>query len=105
MVEQLGALIADMSTGLAELRNARPRRFDPDIIAVFPDEFDRTVAKLEKHVHAGMGCERLRSSTTRLLCTKFKGSNLGGSCEADYALFVQHDFAGGARVLHKRSNT
>jgi hypothetical protein len=54
VVEQLGALIANMSTGLAELRNVRPRRFDPDIIAVFPDEFDRTVAKLEKHVHAGI---------------------------------------------------
>jgi len=59
VVEQLGALIADMSTGLAELRNARPRRFDPDIIAVFPDEFDRTVAKLEKHVHAGYGVREI----------------------------------------------
>jgi hypothetical protein len=54
VVEQLGALIANMSTGLAELRNARPRRFDPDSIAIFPDEFDRTVAKLEKHVHTGI---------------------------------------------------
>ncbi len=54
VVEQLGELIDNMSTGLEELRKARPRRFDPDIIAVFPDEFDRAVAKLEKHVHGGI---------------------------------------------------
>jgi hypothetical protein len=54
VVEQLGELIGNMSTGLLELRKARPRRFDADSIAVFPDEFDRTVAKLEKHVHGGI---------------------------------------------------
>ena len=54
VVEQLGELIGNMSTGLMELRKARPRRFDADSIAVFPDEFDRTVAKLEKHVHGGI---------------------------------------------------
>ena len=49
-VEQLGVLIGHMSAGLGELRAARPRTFNPDVIAVFPDEFDRTVARLEKEV-------------------------------------------------------
>jgi hypothetical protein len=53
-VEQLGELIGSMSAGLAELRGARPRTFDPDVIAVFPDEFDRAVAKLEKQVHGSI---------------------------------------------------
>jgi hypothetical protein len=53
-VEQLGILVANISSQLAQLRKARPRRFDPDIVAVFPDEFDRTVARLEKHVHGGI---------------------------------------------------
>ncbi len=53
-VEQLGELIGTMSAGLTELRNARPRTFDPERIAVFPDEFDRAVAKLEKQVQGSI---------------------------------------------------
>jgi hypothetical protein len=53
-VEQLGDLIGSMSAGLVELRNARPRTFDPEAIAVFPDEFDKAVAKLEKQVHGSI---------------------------------------------------
>jgi hypothetical protein len=53
-VEQLGELISSMSAGLTELRNARPRRFDPEVIAVFPDEFDRAVAKLEKQIQGSI---------------------------------------------------
>ena len=53
-VEQLGELISSMSNGLADLRRARPRTFDPQMIAVFPDEFDRTVAMLEKQVHSSI---------------------------------------------------
>jgi prefoldin subunit 5 len=49
-VEQLGLLISQMSTGIGTLRTARPRNFDPDVIAVFPDTFDRAMAKLEKEV-------------------------------------------------------
>ncbi len=54
VVEQLGALIDNLATGLVELRKARPRRLDPDSIAVFPDELDRTVAKLEGQVHGSI---------------------------------------------------
>lgn len=53
-VEQLGDLIGNMSAGLAALRNARPRTFDPEMIAVFPDAFDEAVAKLEKQVHGSI---------------------------------------------------
>jgi hypothetical protein len=53
-VEQLGELIGCMSSGLAELRNSRPRTFNPDVIAVFPDEFDRAVANLEKQVRGSI---------------------------------------------------
>jgi hypothetical protein len=53
-VEQLGELIGSMSAGLVHLRNARPRTFDPEVIAVFPDEFDKAVAKLEKQVHGSI---------------------------------------------------
>jgi 2-dehydropantoate 2-reductase len=44
---------------------------------------------------AGVGTRRSRHSR----------HPLGGSCEANYTLFVQRDCAGGARVLHKRANT
>jgi hypothetical protein len=54
VVEQLGSLIDEMSTGLGALRAARPRNFDPNIVAVFPDEFDRAVAKLQKHVNGSI---------------------------------------------------
>jgi hypothetical protein len=53
-IEQLGELIGSMSSGLLELRKARPRTFDPDVIAVFPDEFDRAVANLEKQVRGSI---------------------------------------------------
>jgi hypothetical protein len=49
-VEQLGLLIGHMSSGLGALRAARPRNFNPETIAVFPDEFDRTIARLEKEI-------------------------------------------------------
>jgi hypothetical protein len=53
-VEQLGALIDHMAGGLGELRTARPRDADPEAISVFPDEFDRAVARLQKHVHGSI---------------------------------------------------
>jgi hypothetical protein len=49
-IEQLGLLIGHMSSGLGALRAARPRNFNPEAIAVFPDEFDRTIARLEKEI-------------------------------------------------------
>jgi hypothetical protein len=49
-VEQLGLLIGHMSSGLRALRAARPRNLNPETIAVFPDEFDRTIARLEKEI-------------------------------------------------------
>lgn len=51
-VEQLGVLIGHMSSGLGQLRAARPRTLNPDVIAVFPDEFDRSIARLEKEVNS-----------------------------------------------------
>jgi hypothetical protein len=53
-VEQLGTLIDRMAGGLVELRTARPRDADPEAISVFPDEFDRAVAGLQRQVHAGI---------------------------------------------------
>ncbi len=53
-VEQLSVLIGHMSSGLGALRAARPRNFNPDVIAVFPDEFDRTMARLEKEVNSSI---------------------------------------------------
>jgi hypothetical protein len=53
-VEQLGALIDHMAQGLGELRTARPRDLDPEAISVFPDEFDRAVTRLQKHVHGSI---------------------------------------------------
>jgi hypothetical protein len=49
-VEALGLLIDQMSTGLGSMRTARRRNVNPDVIAVFPDEFDRAVDKLQKQV-------------------------------------------------------
>jgi hypothetical protein len=49
-VEELGLLIDQMSTGLGSMRTARRRNVNPDVIAVFPDEFDRAVDKLQKQV-------------------------------------------------------
>src|ERR1700730_14501965 len=53
-VEQLGALIDHMAGELGELRTARPRDADPEAISVFPDEFDRGVSGLQKHVHGSI---------------------------------------------------
>src|ERR1700743_3591049 len=49
-VEELGLLIDQMSTGLGSMRAARRRNVNPDVIAVFPDEFDRAMDKLQKQV-------------------------------------------------------
>ena len=49
-VAQLSQMIDQMSTGLGGLRSDRRRVADPDIVAVFPDAFDRAVDKLQKHV-------------------------------------------------------
>ena len=53
-VEQLGLLIDQMSAGLGALRAVRPRHFNPDGVAVFPDDFDRAVDKLQKHVNGSI---------------------------------------------------
>jgi hypothetical protein len=53
-VEHLGALIDHMAGGLGELRTTRPRDADPEAISVFPDEFDRAVTNLQKHVHGSI---------------------------------------------------
>jgi hypothetical protein len=53
-VEQLGLLIEQMSTGLGVLRAARPRNASPDAVAVFPDEFARTLDKLQKSIHGSI---------------------------------------------------
>jgi hypothetical protein len=43
-----------MAGGLGELRTAPTRDVDPGAISVFPDEFDRAVAHLQKHVHGSI---------------------------------------------------
>jgi hypothetical protein len=53
-VEQLGLLIEQLASGLGALRAARPRNFDPAVIAVFPDDFDRAIARLQKHVNGSI---------------------------------------------------
>jgi hypothetical protein len=53
-VEQLGQLIDEMSAGLGVLRTARRRSVNPDAVAVFPDEFDRAVDKLQKQVNGSI---------------------------------------------------
>jgi methyl-accepting chemotaxis protein len=53
-VEELGLLIDQMSTGLGTLRTARRRSVNPDVVAVFPDEFDRAVDKLQKQVNGSI---------------------------------------------------
>jgi hypothetical protein len=50
-VQELGLLIDQMSTGLGAVRGAgRRRSVNPDVVAVFPDELDRAVDKLQKQV-------------------------------------------------------
>ena len=53
-VEALGLLIDQMSSGLSALRTARRRNDNPDVVAVFPDEFDRAVDKLQKQVNGSI---------------------------------------------------
>jgi len=53
-VEQLGALIDHLAGGLGELRSSRPRAANPEAISVFPDEFDRAVTDLQRHVNASI---------------------------------------------------
>ena len=53
-VEQLGLLIEQMSSGLGVVATARPRNPDPDVVAVFPDEFDRAMTRLQKAVNGSI---------------------------------------------------
>jgi hypothetical protein len=53
-VEQLGLLIGNMSQALGELRAAHIRNRNPDRVAEFPDEVDKTIARLETEVRAGI---------------------------------------------------
>jgi hypothetical protein len=53
-VEELGLLIDQMSSGLSVLRTARRRTVNPDVVAVFPDEMDRAVDKLQKQVNGSI---------------------------------------------------
>src|SRR3954470_13781006 len=50
-VEALGLLIDQLSSGLGALRATRRRTDNPDVVAVFPDEFDRAVDKLQKQLN------------------------------------------------------
>jgi hypothetical protein len=48
-------LIDQMSTGLGAVRGAgRRRSVNPDVVAVFPDELDRAVDKLQKQVNGSI---------------------------------------------------
>ncbi len=54
-VQELGLLIEQMSTGLGNVRSAGRRRVvNPDVVAVFPDELDRAVDKLQKQVNGSI---------------------------------------------------
>lgn len=53
-VEELGVLIDQMSSGLGVLRTARCRSVNPDVVAVFPDDLDRAVEKLQKQVNGSI---------------------------------------------------
>ena len=53
-VEALGLLIDQLSSGLGTLRATRRRSDNPDVVAVFPDEFDRAVDKLQKQVNGSI---------------------------------------------------
>jgi len=43
-----------MSSGLGVLATARPRSLDPDVVAVFPDEFDRAMTRLQQAVNGSI---------------------------------------------------
>jgi prefoldin subunit 5 len=53
-VEALGLLIDQLSSGLVTLHAARRRNAGPDAVAVFPDEIDRAVDKLQKQVNGSI---------------------------------------------------
>jgi len=53
-VEALALLIDQLSSGLGALRATRRRTGNPDVVAVFPDEFDRAVDKLQKQVNGSI---------------------------------------------------
>jgi len=53
-VEELGLLIDQMSSGLGVLRTARRRSVNPDVVAVFPDDLDRAVEKLQKQLNGSI---------------------------------------------------
>lgn len=54
-VQELGLLIDQMSNGLGTVRGAgRRRSVNPDVVAVFPDELDRAVDKLQKQVNGSI---------------------------------------------------
>jgi hypothetical protein len=53
-VQELGLLIDQMSTGLGSMSSARRRSADPEVVAVFPDEFDRAMDKLQKQVNGSI---------------------------------------------------
>jgi len=53
-VEALSQLIDQLSSGLGALRATRRRTDNPDVVAVFPDEFDRAVDKLQKQVNGSI---------------------------------------------------
>jgi hypothetical protein len=53
-VEQLGALIDALATGLGQLRTARLRNSAPEDVAVFPDSADRLIQELEKSVRGSI---------------------------------------------------
>ena len=53
-VAELSQLIDQMSSGLGALRTTRRRSADPDVVAAFPDEFDRAVDKLQKQVNGSI---------------------------------------------------
>ncbi|MBS0418107.1 MAG: hypothetical protein JSR66_10365 [Proteobacteria bacterium] len=53
-VAELSQLIDQMSTGLGGLRSDRRRVADPDVVAVFPDAFDRAVDKLQKQINGSI---------------------------------------------------
>jgi len=53
-VAELSQLIDQMSTGLGGLRSDRRRVANPDVVAVFPDAFDRAVDKLQKQINGSI---------------------------------------------------
>jgi hypothetical protein len=53
-VEHLGTLIETMSASLGDLNSARPRPAPADSVAMFPDDFERTMSRLQKQVNGSI---------------------------------------------------